>query len=145
MALLFFHCFSGADATTSFFKISKKDWFSNWMNSPFKDLLTDTFIKLGRCPSANDVVWAQSSTLMNCILTDSKHLARTNCEYCHHRKIRCSNTCSVRRTKQVGCGEIHSFNKLHRRQSNGDGEFHLRLQWTSLDVSQQLQTAISIC
>ena len=54
-ALLFFHCFTGADATCSFFKKSKKSWFTVWMQVQFKEELTSAFIKLSSCPSSETV------------------------------------------------------------------------------------------
>ena len=55
----FFHCFTGADSTTSFFKISKKDWFSHWMNFPLRDSLTETFRKMIQCPTEEEVIDSQ--------------------------------------------------------------------------------------
>ena len=50
-ALPFFHSFTGADSTTSFFKISKKDCFSYCMDLSLHESLTETFMKLSHCPS----------------------------------------------------------------------------------------------
>ena len=59
LALPFFHCFSGADSTCSFYKITKKAWFSHWMSFPMKDELTNSFRELSWCPSEEAVVLAQ--------------------------------------------------------------------------------------
>ena len=37
--LPFFHSFTGADSTCSFFKQSKKDWFGKWVDFPMKEEL----------------------------------------------------------------------------------------------------------
>ena len=54
-ALPFFHCFTGADSTCSFYNMTKKTWFSQWMGFHMKDELTESFRKLSRCPP-EDVV-----------------------------------------------------------------------------------------
>ena len=37
----FFHSFTGADSTCSFFKQSKKDWFGKWLDFPMKEELNE--------------------------------------------------------------------------------------------------------
>ena len=58
-AFPFFHCFTGADSTTSFFKISKKVWFASWMKFPFFDELCKVFIQMSYCPMKNVVINSQ--------------------------------------------------------------------------------------
>ena len=57
--LPFFHAFTGADATCSFFKVSKKEWFKCLMDFPLKDHLTTIFQQLTKCPNYEDVTNAQ--------------------------------------------------------------------------------------
>ena len=90
-----FHCFTGADSTSSFFKLSKKEWYSHWMNFPLQDTLNESFRKLSRCPTEKDVIDSQEtiqksvayvyskmlmlmSTLLSCVSTCSKSIVRTN-------------------------------------------------------------------
>ena len=49
-AFPFFHCFTGADSTNSFFKISKKVWFENWMKFPSLEELCSLFNQMSNCP-----------------------------------------------------------------------------------------------
>ena len=58
-SLPFFHAFTGADATCSFFKVSKKKWFKCLMDFPLKDHLTTIFQQLTKCPNYEDVTNAQ--------------------------------------------------------------------------------------
>ena len=55
MALPFFHAFSGADATTSFYRKSKANIFTNWMKSSNFDEITTAFQMLSWLPS-NDTI-----------------------------------------------------------------------------------------
>ena len=41
--LPFFHSFTGADSTCSFFKQAKKDWFGKWLDFPMKEELNEKF------------------------------------------------------------------------------------------------------
>ena len=50
-ALPFFHCFTGADSTCSFFKKSKKSLYGSWMKSESKEELTSTFKNLSNLPT----------------------------------------------------------------------------------------------
>ena len=58
LALPFFHCFSGADATSAFYKMTKKTWLSHWSKFPLKDDLTNCFKDLSWCPSMETVTSA---------------------------------------------------------------------------------------
>ena len=58
-ALPFFHCFTGADSTNSFFKISKKVWFSSWMKFPSFEELCNMFKQLSNCPAKNTITDCQ--------------------------------------------------------------------------------------
>ena len=53
--LPFFHSFTGADSTCSFFKQSKKDWFGKWSDFPMKEELNKKFCILSKCPK-KDIV-----------------------------------------------------------------------------------------
>ena len=53
--LLFFHSFTGADTTCSFFKQSKKDLFAKWLDFPMKEELNEKFRILSKCPQ-KDIV-----------------------------------------------------------------------------------------
>ena len=67
LALPFFHYFSGADSTCSFYKMTKKAWFSHWMSFPMKDELRDSFQKLSWCPT--EEAWANAQKVIeNCVV-----------------------------------------------------------------------------
>ena len=55
-AFPFFHCFAGADSTTSYFKVSEKVWFSSWMKFPYFNELCKVFIQMSNCPMKNVVI-----------------------------------------------------------------------------------------
>ena len=57
--LLFFHSFTGADSTSSFFKLTKKEWYSHWENFPLKHDLNKVFQNLSNCPTREEVLSAQ--------------------------------------------------------------------------------------
>ena len=54
-ALPFFHCFTGADSTCSFFKISKKNWFSSWKEFHLFVELCQAFFQMSICPTKKTV------------------------------------------------------------------------------------------
>ena len=51
LALNFFHAFSGADSTSSFYRKGKTVLYNSWMNYPMFEDLTSTFQKLSWLPS----------------------------------------------------------------------------------------------
>ena len=72
--LPFFHCFTGADSTSSFFKRSKKEWYSHWMNFPLRASLNAAFRKLSRCPAEEDVHNSQEIIQKIVVYASSKKL-----------------------------------------------------------------------
>ena len=52
---IFFHCFSGADATCSFYRHSKVALYKAWIEYEHHETLTSAFIKLGNRPTRDQL------------------------------------------------------------------------------------------
>ena len=74
LALPFFHCFSGADSTCSFYKMTKRAWFLHWMSFPMIDELTDSFQKLSWCPTDEALANAQKVIEKCVVYAYSSHI-----------------------------------------------------------------------
>ena len=78
LALLFFHCFSGADATAAFYKLTKKAWFNYWISFPMKDELTRCFQILSCCPTVEEVAEAMKLIAKFVMFAYNKNISDTD-------------------------------------------------------------------
>ena len=159
----FFHCFTGADSTTSFFKISKKDWFSHWMNFPLRDSLTETFNKLSQCPTEEEVIGSQGILQTFVSYAYSKKIDMDLDELCFNMFEKSSSNelrtlppskdallqHILRSSYQAGWVWGNTLLQHIPPPPELWGckiyQGHLRLHWKSLDVNQHLQKIISVC
>ena len=163
LALPFFHCLTGPDSTSSFYKLSKKDWFAKWMSFPHKDSLTDIFQNLSRCPTKEEVI--DSQTVMQNFVTFafSKDFDGDLDDLRFHifRKSSSNELRILPPSKDAllqhlfrssyQAGWVWGNTLLQREPPEPETwgwrshQTYLRIHWNSLDVNQQLQNALSIC
>ena len=163
MAVLFFHAFTGADATTSFFKISKKEWFASWEKFPSKELLTATFIALSCCPLEVDVIGAQH-TIQDFVSFVFSRGHVIDLDQLRWNMFRTSSSNELRLLPpskdgllqhilrcSYQAGWVWGNSLLQQKPPAPDAwgwKFHhgqLRIHWSCSDVSSQLQRALSMC
>ena len=160
--LIFYHCFTGAVSSTSF-KISKKDWFSKWMNFPQKSVLNDTFRKLGRCPTEVEVIGSQViirkfvayvyTKKTDCDLDELRFYSFKNCSSSELRTLPPTKDALLhhifRCSYQAGWVWGNSLIQRDPPPLESWGweiyQGHIRLRWKSLNVQEELEIALSIC
>ena len=162
-ALPFFHCFTGADSTTSFYKISKKEWFSSWMKFSSFEELCSIFKQLSNFPSKNTVTDYQQIIKQFVTFTYSKSLNLFDLDELRMRLFENRSSSDLKCLPPSSDAlELHCLRSAYQsgwvwgntlRQcvpppptSWGwtSQKGHLQLQWTSV-LDESLQKAIATC
>ena len=161
--LPFFHCFTGADSTCSFFKLLKKDWYSHWMIFPLKDSLNTAFQALSSCLTKEYVLNTQEIIQMFVAYAYSKKIDYDLDELRFNmfqklssnelRSLPPSNDALLLHTfrcaYQAGWVWGNSLTQCNPPPPELWGwkiyKDHLCIQWTSLDINYYLQMTFSIC